>query len=189
MKKLIYYLTLLTLFIYPVAGYSQALPQVRHTGRATWYGNGAMHGNVRADGERFDPMEPLVAHRWIPLGTYILVVSKDNQVCVPVLDRGPYGADLDGQWVLKRRSKDPGNWRGLIDMSYGAALKLHNMSEGERPPNIIVDIHYRTLKGDIAKTERNCIRKTPVFIKIISKYLESGARFLIRGLTRLGAMG
>ena len=39
-----------------------------------------------------------------------------------VNDRGPYGAILEsGGWALKLSSSDPGDWRGIIDLSRASA--------------------------------------------------------------------
>jgi hypothetical protein len=49
-------------------------------------------------------------------------------VMATVIDRGPYGAVMpDGTWGLKRTSKDPGRYRGCIDLTPAASRMLgHN---------------------------------------------------------------
>lgn len=131
---------------------------LRDSGRATWYGNGNHHGSVRADGKPFDPNEPLFAHRWIRLGTYVLVVNTETgkSLCAPVLDRGPYGALYQGEWVLKKKPSDLGTWKSVIDMSAGAAVLLHDEQELDTIPNANVTIHFLKNGG---KTPENCYRE------------------------------
>ena len=68
-------------------------------GIATYYGVGdGFHGQVTANGERFDAYRWTAAHPHLPLGTRIRVTNQDNmkQVIVRINDRGPYShADLD----------------------------------------------------------------------------------------------
>jgi hypothetical protein len=41
------------------------------------------------------------------------------------MDRGPYGALLpNGKWGIKSRRKDPGRWRGIIDLSPAMAKAI-----------------------------------------------------------------
>jgi rare lipoprotein A len=68
-------------------------------GIATFYGLGdGFHGQITANGERFDAYRWTAAHPYLPMGTRIRVTNQDNgkQVIVRVNDRGPYShADLD----------------------------------------------------------------------------------------------
>jgi rare lipoprotein A len=68
-------------------------------GLATYYGIGdGFHGQITANGERFDAYRWTAAHPYLPMGTRIRVTNQDNmkQVTVRVNDRGPYShADLD----------------------------------------------------------------------------------------------
>jgi rare lipoprotein A len=64
---------------------------------ASWYGPG-LEGNLTASGEAFDPYnEYTAAHRYLPMGTELLVSYEGESVVVRVNDRGPYGGgeDLD----------------------------------------------------------------------------------------------
>ena len=118
------------------------MPPIQETGLATWYGAGNYHGDVRADGQEFNPLEVGCAHRTIPLGTEIVVEAQDGAVLVcEVNDRGPYWAiDDRGRGFVKTDLEAPGEYRGPLDLSLGAARELFGV-EG-RPPNGIVNIRY-----------------------------------------------
>lgn len=68
-------------------------------GIATFYGVGdGTHGNLTANGERFNAYANTAAHPYLPMGTKLRVTNQDNlkQVIVRVNDRGPYShADID----------------------------------------------------------------------------------------------
>lgn len=68
-------------------------------GTTTFYGlNDNTHGQITANGERFDAYRWTAAHPYLPMGSKIRVTNQDNgkQVIVRVNDRGPYShADLD----------------------------------------------------------------------------------------------
>lgn len=147
-------------------------PPLRDEGRATWYGNGAHHGAIRADGKPFNPEQPLFAHRWIKLGTYILVESVETgaTICAPVLDRGPYGALYSGKWLIKMRRSDPGKWKGVLDMSAGAAKLLHGTEDTSKIPNAEVRIYFR--KNGLAD-KSNCYREPSELVRVIQKWLEA----------------
>lgn len=103
--------------------------EVRQEGISSWYGSGiandhGMHGQITATGEPFRPDKITCASRSIPLNTVVFVTltRNGNTIACRVNDRGPYGALLDsGEWVLKLSRGDPGEWRGIMDMSRGAA--------------------------------------------------------------------
>ena len=67
-------------------------------GIATFYGVGdGFHGNITANGERFDAYRWTAAHPYLRMGSKIRVTNQDNgkQVIVRVNDHGPYShADL-----------------------------------------------------------------------------------------------
>jgi rare lipoprotein A len=65
-------------------------------GLASWYGPG-FEGSPTASGEPYDPYGYTAAHRWLPLGTELVVSYEGRSVQVTVNDRGPYagGRDLD----------------------------------------------------------------------------------------------
>lgn len=76
-------------------------------GTASWYGT-KFHGRRTSSGEPYDLHLATAAHKSLPLPTYAEVVNLDNgrRVIVKINDRGPFKDDR------------------LIDLSYGAALRL-----------------------------------------------------------------
>jgi len=76
-------------------------------GTASWYGS-KFHGRRTSSGEPFDMYKATAAHRSLPLPTYARVTNLDDgkSVIVKINDRGPF-----------RDSR-------LIDLSYGAAVRL-----------------------------------------------------------------
>ncbi|MGH6628374.1 MAG: septal ring lytic transglycosylase RlpA family protein [Burkholderiales bacterium] len=82
-------------------------------GTASWYGS-KFHGHQTSSGERYDMHLATAAHKTLPLPTYAEVTNLDNgkTVIVKINDRGPF---KDGR---------------LIDMSYGAALRLDMLGSG-----------------------------------------------------------
>ena len=88
----------------------------RAEGQASWYG--ARHqGKPTASGERFDQNAMTAAHRELPFGTRVRVISLSNQrsVVVRINDRGPYA-------------------RGrIIDLSRRAAEQLGMLRHGVAP--------------------------------------------------------
>ncbi len=83
------------------------------TGIASWYGT-KFHGNKTANGEIYDLYLASAAHRSLPIPSYVRVTNLDNgrEVVVRVNDRGPFHAER------------------LIDLSYGAAVKLGFVEDG-----------------------------------------------------------
>jgi len=82
-------------------------------GVASWYGS-KFHGRRTSSGEPYDMHLATAAHKSLPLPTYAEVTNLDNgkKVIVKINDRGPF--------------KD----NRLIDLSYGAALRLDMISTG-----------------------------------------------------------
>jgi len=76
-------------------------------GTASWYGT-KFHGRRTSSGEPYDMYKATAAHKYLPLPTYAEVTNLDNgkRVIVKINDRGPFKDDR------------------IIDMSYGAALRL-----------------------------------------------------------------
>lgn len=63
------------------------------TGIASWYG-GRHQGRPTASGARFDMHALTAAHRFLPLGTLVLVENLANgrRIALTITDRGPYVA-------------------------------------------------------------------------------------------------
>jgi len=82
-------------------------------GTASWYGS-KFHGRRTSSGEPYDMHLATAAHKSLPLPTYAEVTNLDNgrKVIVKINDRGPFKDDR------------------LIDMSYGAALRLDMIRTG-----------------------------------------------------------
>jgi len=82
-------------------------------GVASWYGS-KFHGRRTSSGEPYDMHLATAAHRTLPLPSYAEVTNLDNgrKVIVKINDRGPFKHDR------------------LIDLSYGAAVKLDMIGTG-----------------------------------------------------------
>jgi rare lipoprotein A len=82
-------------------------------GQASWYGS-AFHGKPTSSQEPYDMYQVTAAHKHLPIPTYVKVTNLDNGVSayVRVNDRGPFHADR------------------IIDLSYGAAVKLGVIQKG-----------------------------------------------------------
>jgi rare lipoprotein A len=85
----------------------------RFSGPASWYGL-KFHGRKCADGTRFDMNKLTAAHRFLPLGTKLLVMNRrtGDSCVVKVNDRGPFVGNR------------------VIDLSRGAARQLNMLSSG-----------------------------------------------------------
>lgn len=85
----------------------------REKGIGSWYGT-KFHGRKTSNGEIFDLYAATAAHKTLPIPSYARVTNLENgrSIVVRVNDRGPFHADR------------------VIDLSYGAAVKLGYMSQG-----------------------------------------------------------
>jgi rare lipoprotein A len=94
-------------------------------GVASWYGS-KFHGRRTSSGEPYDMHLATAAHKSLPLPTYAEVTNLDNgrKVIVKINDRGPFK-----------------NGR-LIDMSYGAALRLDMIATGTARVDVrVIDVY------------------------------------------------
>lgn len=82
-------------------------------GNASWYGR-KFHGRATSNGERYDMFALTAAHRSLPLPTWLRVTNLANgrTTVVRVNDRGPFHEDR------------------ILDLSYGAAVKLGFADQG-----------------------------------------------------------
>jgi rare lipoprotein A (peptidoglycan hydrolase) len=99
------------------------LPPVRQEGRASWYGDGRWHGEITANGERFEPDDYTCAHRTLAFDTMVLVerIDTGQRVWCRINDRGPYGlVDRQGRWRVGQAPGEEEQWRGILDMSRAA---------------------------------------------------------------------
>lgn len=115
----------------------------RERGTASWYGT-KFHGRPTSSGEPYDLYKATAAHKTLPLPTYAEVTNLDNgrKVIVKINDRGPFHSDR------------------IIDLSYGAALRLGFVDQGTAR----VDVRAITFDGQRAD------RKLPD-----DTYLQAGA--------------
>lgn len=92
-------------------------------GEASWYGP-EFHGRPTASGERFDQYGLSAAHRTLPLHTFVEVTNllTGEALVVRINDRGPF-AHTD---------------RRILDLSYGAALRLSLIGPGTAPVRLRV---------------------------------------------------
>lgn len=93
----------------------------REQGIASWYGT-KFHGRKTSNGEIFDLYAATAAHKTLPIPTYAEVTNLNNgrSIVVRVNDRGPFHPDR------------------VIDLSYGAAVKLGFMKQGTAPVEVRV---------------------------------------------------
>ena len=94
-------------------GVSQLDVGIEDRGLASWYG-AAFHGKRAANGKLFDMEALTAAHRTLPLGSVVRVVSLTNgkHLHVRITDRGPY---------VRNR---------VIDLSRAAAVRLGMRERG-----------------------------------------------------------
>lgn len=90
-------------------------------GMASWYGPG-FHGNLTANGERYNQYGLTAAHKTLPFGTRVRVTNLYNgqSVTVRINDRGPY------------------SYGRIIDLSKGAAQVIGVMNSGVAPVRVDV---------------------------------------------------
>ena len=88
-------------------------------GTASWYGPG-FHGNMTANGERYDMHKLTAAHRTLPLGSVAVVRSTTTgkEVTVRINDRGPFakGRVLDLSYAGAQRLGIIGNGTDHIEL-------------------------------------------------------------------------
>lgn len=89
-------------------------------GIASWYGP-AFHGRPTSTGERYNMYDVTAAHKTLPLNTWVRVYNLENRryLDLRINDRGPFV---------------PGR---VIDLSYGAALRLGIAGDGLAPVKVV----------------------------------------------------
>ena len=156
-------------------------------GTASWYG-AKFHGHKTSNGEIYDLYLASAAHKTLPIPCFARVTNLDNgkSIIVRVNDRGPFHSDR------------------IIDLSYGAAVKLGYMEAGTARVEVeVVDVigvddrrdsvagDYRYLQLGAYSTEGSARRlqdtlqallAPPVFISEV----QSGTNLLYR--VRIGPM-
>ncbi len=93
----------------------------KQRGIASWYG-AKFDGHETSNGEIFDVYAASAAHRTLPIPLYAKVTNLDNgrSVVVRINDRGPFHSER------------------LIDLSYGAAVRLGFSEQGTAPVEVAV---------------------------------------------------
>ena len=94
-------------------------------GVASWYGS-KFHGRRTSSGEPYDMHLATAAHKSLPLPTFAEVTNLDNgrKVIVKINDRGPFKSGR------------------LIDLSYGAALRLDMIATGTARVDVrVIDVY------------------------------------------------
>jgi rare lipoprotein A len=127
----------------------------RERGTASWYGS-KFHGRRTSSGEPYDMHLATAAHKSLPLPTYAEVTNLDNgrKVIVKINDRGPFKDDR------------------LIDMSYGAALRLDMVATGTARVEVkVIDV------GDAPRYAANPIpaASTSAAVTTGQTWLQAGA--------------
>ncbi len=109
-------------------------------GVASWYGS-KFHGRRTSSGEPYDMHLATAAHKSLPLPTYAEVTNLDNgkKVVVKINDRGPFKDDR------------------LIDMSYGAALRLGMTGTGTAR----VDVRVIDVSADVPVVSHSADTDSP----------------------------
>ena len=103
---------------------------VHDRGVATRFGDPGdpLDGNhLSCTHQKMQPGQLACAHRTLPCGTMLMIENPRNHkmALCQVLDRGPFGAlDEDGVWLIKRHADEPGDWRGILDLSPAVADAL-----------------------------------------------------------------
>ncbi|GGI76030.1 septal ring lytic transglycosylase RlpA family protein [Legionella impletisoli] len=118
----------------------------RARGLASWYGT-KFHSKRTSSGEPYDLYSMTAAHKTLPLPTYVKVTNLENhrEAIVKVNDRGPFH---EGR---------------IIDLSYGAALKLGLLPKGTAKVEVVAlspkdtphqELHYFLQAGAFTKPEQ-----------------------------------
>lgn len=89
-------------------------------GYASWYGT-KFHGRRTANGEVYDMWAMTAAHKTLPIPSYVRVTNTENgrSLIVKVNDRGPFHGNR------------------IIDLSYGAAVKLGFAKKGVAQVDVV----------------------------------------------------
>jgi rare lipoprotein A len=120
----------------------------RERGRASWYGL-KFHGRPTANGEIYDAYAATAAHRTLPIPCYVRVTNLENgnNMVVRVNDRGPFHSER------------------IIDLSYGAAVKLGFAEAG----TAAVEIEVMSVDGVVDR------RGEPGFSSAAYRYVQVGS--------------
>jgi len=136
MKKLIFTIIIFNMLFFVNAD--------EETGLASWY-RPDFHGKKTASGEIFNTYDYTAAHKTLPFGTYVKVVSLENdkEVIVRINDRGPFAESR-----IIDLSKAAANELGFIDQGVmKVKISIHKPNENEVvTPVIVEDIVGKAIK-------------------------------------------
>jgi rare lipoprotein A len=159
----------------------------RVRGTASWYGS-KFHGHETSNGEIYNLYLASAAHKTLPIPCYARVTNLGNgkSIVVRVNDRGPFHSDR------------------VIDLSYGAAVKLGYMEAGTAQVEVAVlsvagvDDRRGTVAGDYRylqlgaySSETSAMRLQDKLQELLAKpvsvsQVQSGENLLYR--VRIGPM-
>ena len=131
----------------------------REKGIASWYGS-KFHGRRTSSGEVFDMHLATAAHRSLPLPTYAEVTNLENgkRVIVKINDRGPFHDDR------------------LIDLSYGAAIRLGMIGNGT------ARVEVRAISFDEPAPRRTAIKQAEGTFLQVGAFRDKSAAEALAGL-------
>ena len=146
-------------------------------GIASWYGS-KFHGRRTSSGEPYDMHLATAAHKALPLPTYAEVTNLDNgrSVIVKINDRGPFKDDR------------------IIDMSYGAALRLGMTGTGTARVSVrAIDVDNTGPQGVVTTAGLGSVRiqdadavPSETWLQLGAFGREQGARDMARRLEQAG---
>ncbi len=118
------------------------------TGLASWYGPN-FHGKKTASGEIFNTYDYTAAHKTLPFGTYVKVISVENgrEVIVRINDRGPFAESR-----IIDLSKAAANELGLINQGVmNVKIAIHRPNDNE--PVMMEDLVGKAIELKIAPAD------------------------------------
>lgn len=132
-------------------------------GEASWYGS-KFHGQLTANGERYDMYKLTAAHPTLPLPTFARVTNLENgrQTIVRINDRGPFHGGR------------------FIDVSYAAAVKLDMVENGTARVRVTA-VFSNDREEEVANSEL----RPPVQMSNYRYFLQLGAFAELKGAEKL----
>lgn len=122
-------------------------------GYASWYGT-KFHGRKTANGEVYDMWGMTAAHKTLPIPSYVRVtnVANGKSVVVRVNDRGPFHSQR------------------VIDLSYGAALKLGFADQGVTQVDVldVTPVHNQSTSNATVSSPAVTVPATPSEVVTLS---------------------
>ncbi len=146
-------------------------------GIASWYGM-KFHGRKTSNGEIFDIRLATAAHKSLPIPCYVLVTNLENDrsIIVRVNDRGPFHPDR------------------IIDLSYGAAVKLGFADSGVARVKVDLievigaDDHRTRAKGEYRYLQLGAFQSRSSAESLVRKVQMLTDSFVAVSLVQMGKM-